>query len=121
MVTAKSEESEKGRKRKRKTWGKTRTLLDVLDVFVSTKGVEGVGVELASDAIEDFPAKMESGLFVIREGSIGSSEDFVQPCAAVQRVDGARLESDNIRSWRGRGLVVDVDVDVDFGTPDDRE
>jgi len=36
-----------------------RTLLDVLDIFVSTEGVKGVGVELASDAIEDVPAKME--------------------------------------------------------------
>jgi len=61
--------------------------LDVLDIFVSTEGVEGVGVELASDAIEDVPAKMESGLFIIGEGSIRSREDFVKPRAAVQRVN----------------------------------
>ena len=54
---------------------------------MSTEGVEGVGVELASDAIEDVPAKMESGLFIIGEGSIRSREDFVKPRAAVQRVN----------------------------------
>jgi len=95
-----------------------RTLLDVLYVFVSTKDVEGVGIEVASDAIENIPAKMESGLFVIGEGSIRSSEDFVKPCAAVQRVNGVRLESDNVRRWSGRVLVFDFG---DFGTLDDWE
>ena len=81
---------------------------------MSTKDVEGVGVELASDTIKDIPAKIESGLFMIGEGSIGSSQDFVKPRAAVQRVDSVRLESDDIRSWSGHGLVVG-------GTLDDRE
>jgi len=94
-----------------------RTFLDVLDVFVSTKDIEGVGVEDATDAIEDVPAKMESGLFVIGEGSIGSSEDFVKPSAPVQRVDGVRFESDKVRSRRGHLLVVGVGV----GTLDDWE
>lgn len=80
--------------------------MDILDIFMSTKDVEGVGVELASDTIKDLPANMESGLFIIGEGSIGSSQDFVKPRAAVQRVDSVRLESDNIRSWSSHGLVV---------------
>jgi len=60
--------------------------LDVLDVLVSTKDVEGVSVEHSSNPIEGSfaPAKLESGLFIIREGSIGGSEDVVQPRAAVQ-------------------------------------
>jgi len=52
---------------------------------VSAKDVEGVSVEHASDPIEGSfaSAKLESGLF-IREGSIGGSEDVIQPRAAVQ-------------------------------------
>ena len=51
------------------------------------------------------PGELESGLFITREGSIGGSEDVVQPRAAVQRVDSVRFESDNVRSRRGRVVV----------------
>ena len=89
---------------------------------MSTKDVEGVGIEDATDAIENVPAKMESGLFVIGEGSIRSSEDFVEPGTAVQRVDGVRLESDNVRSWSRRILVVGFSNFVgNFATLDNRE
>ena len=95
--------------------------MDVLDVFVSTKDVEGVGIEDASDAIENVPAKVESGLFVIGEGRIRSSQNFVKPCAAVQRVNGVLLESDKVGNWSRRVLVVDIGGFDDFGTLDNRE
>ena len=81
--------------------------MDVLDVLVSTKDVEGVSVEHASNPIEGSfaPAKLESGLFIIREGSICGSEDLVKPRAAVRRVDSVRFESDDVRSRRGRVVV----------------
>ena len=74
---------------------------------MSTEDVEGVRVEHPSEAIEGgfVPAKMEGGLFIIREGSIGSSEDVVKPRAAVQRVDSVRFESDNIRGRCGRVVI----------------
>ena len=72
--------------------------MDELDVLVSAKDVKGVSVERASESIEDgfIPAELESGLFVIREGSISSREDFVQPRGAAQRVDSVRLERDDV-------------------------
>ena len=72
--------------------------MDVLDVLVSTKDVEGIGVEHASEAIEGrfVPAKVESRLFVIGERGVGGSEHVVKPPAAVQRVDSVRFESDNV-------------------------
>ena len=84
------------------------TLLDVLDVLVSTKDVEGIGVEHASEAIEGrfVPAKVESRLFVIGERGIGGSEHVVKPPGAVQRVDSVRLESNNVRRRGGRVVVV---------------
>lgn len=95
----------------------TRTLLDVLDAFVSTKDVEGVSIEHTSEAIEDgfVPAKTESRPFVVGEGSVGGGECFVKPPTAVQRVDGVRFECDDVRCRGGRV------VGFGCGTPDNRE
>jgi len=75
---------------------------------MSTEGVEGVGVELASDAIEDVPAKMDFS------SSEREASEAAKTLSRVQRVDHVRLGSDNIRGWSGR-------VVVDFGSLDDRE
>jgi len=77
------------------------TLLDVLDIFVSTEGIEGVGVELASNAIEDIPAKMFS-----------SSEREASEAAKTLSSDGPQFNGLTMFGLRATMYVVGVDMSL---------